>query len=93
MGSLEPLLLKACLAASQYVKEEDFMFSVEASGFTWDVYRVTLPDGQVGQIAFRLTDDEPRQVCFGWLGPRERSEADIQHIIEHNLFNQNIPDA
>jgi hypothetical protein len=90
MGSFAPLLLKACVAAAQHVKEEDFMFTVEAAGFGWDVYRVVLDD-QVGQIAFRLTED--KQVCFGWLGPRERPPADIQHIIEHGLFNQDIPDA
>jgi len=89
MGDLTPIILKACLAIIPTLKEEDFMFSVEARGFDWDVYKVTLPDGQVGQIAFTMVHDE---VLFGWLGPRLRSTTDLTHLLSHG-FRTSIPDA
>lgn len=89
MADITPIILKACLAVVPRLTDKDYMFSVEALEKVWDVYRVNLPDGQVGQIALRL---EGENVEFGWLGPRERRPAEIAHIIEFG-FNTNLPDA
>jgi hypothetical protein len=90
MGDLTPIILKACLAVVPTLKEEDFMFTIEALDRFWDVYRVTLSDGQVGQIAFTM--DHQNEITFGWLGPRERSPEDIKHLLTRG-FNTTIPDA
>jgi hypothetical protein len=75
--SYQPLIINIC----NNLKENDFMFSVEAQGTPWDVYRFCC-SGVEGTIAFRIINNNME---IGILRKGHLSETEIIDTLNQRI--------